>query len=284
MGRLGGTFEVESTAWATLAFCACGGPEEALETLCGILSREQHEDSRVCVNREHPGSYWPTPLAILAWQGSRTSQIAQSRAVHFLLGITGAHFARKPGDPWTHDTALRGWPWIEGAFSWVEPTALCLMAIQATGHGLHDRVHEGIRMILDRQLPHGGWNVGNTLIFGKELRPNPESTGAALACLAGMVKQKMVVRSLEYAQEQVAQLRTPISLGWSLLGLAAWGMWPSNAMALIDRCLANESRYDGYDTSALSLLFLGALAGESDAVVRLFSHSSGRQAPAILSQ
>lgn len=283
-GRLGGTFQVDSTAWGVLAFRACGGSNEILEKVCGILAREQSEDGRLCVTKDHPASYWPTPLAVLAWQDSPASQVAQSRAVRFLLDTSGIHFPRKPDAPWAHNTILKGWPWINDTHSWVEPTATCVIALRATGHGQHDRVHEAIRMILDRQLPHGGWNYGNTLMFGKELHPMPESTGAALTGLAGMVDQNTVSRSLDYLQGEIPRLRTPISLGWSLLGLAAWELWPSNGAALVERCLANQLRYGDYDTSALCLLFLGALAGESHTATPLFLHGGRNQAPAVIGQ
>jgi hypothetical protein len=112
----------------------------------------------------------------------------------------------------------------------------------------------------------------------------PESTGAALTGLAGVVGQEKVARSISYLQGEVDRLRTPISLGWGLLGLAAWDLWPSNGAALVERCLANQTRYGDYDTSALCLLFLGALAGESDTKTALFLPSSRNQAPAVLSQ
>ena len=90
----------------------------------------------------------------------------------------------------------------------------------------------------------------------------PESTGAALTGLGGVVSREKVVRSLDYLEGTANRLGTPISLGWTLLGLAAWGLWPANSLALVERCLANQSRYGEYDTSALCLLFLGALAGK----------------------
>jgi len=284
VGRLGGTFQVDSTAWGILAFYACGGSDEVLERLRALLAREQHRDGRVCVNRDHPASYWPTPLAVLAWQHSPASQVAQHCAVSFLLNTTGMHFPRKLDAPWAHDTTLKGWPWINDTHSWVEPTALAVIALKATGHGQHDRVREAIRMTLDRQLPHGGWNYGNTLMFGKELLPMPESTGAALAGLAGSVNRDQIAQSLNYLQGEIARLRTPISLGWGLLALAAWNLWPSNGMALVERCLANQFRYGDYDTSALCLLFLGALAGETDLKTPLLSHTSNNQTPGIHTQ
>jgi hypothetical protein len=127
-------------------------------------------------------------------------------------------------------------------------------------------------MMLDRQLPHGGWNYGNTTVYGRELHPMPESTGAALAGLAGQVEQGTVARSLDYLQGEVDRLRTPISLGWGLLGLAAWDGWPSNGAALVERCLANQARYGEYDTSALCLLLLAALEGETGIKNTVFPH------------
>jgi hypothetical protein len=226
--------------------------------------QKQHRDGRLCVNNTHPASYWPTPLAILAWQDSPSCREAQQRAIHFLLQTTGFHFPRESDAPTAHDSSLKGWPWVDETHSWVEPTVLGIMALRATGHGKHNRVQEAVNMLMNRQLPHGGWNYGNTLVFGKELHPMPENTGAALASLVAAVDREAVLPSLTYLHNEVARLRTPISLGWGLLGLAAWQMYPPNVVALVERCLENQKRYGEYETSALCLLFLGALAMETD--------------------
>jgi hypothetical protein len=145
---------------------------------------------------------------------------------------------------------------------------------------MHERVQEAVRMLLDRQLPHGGWNYGNTSVFGKELHPMPESTGAALAGLSGAVDRDAVLPSLQYLQGKVAQLQTPISLGWSLLGLASWDLWPPNGAALVERCLANQARYGKYDTAALSLLCLGALSERHEGTTALTPLHVTAQQPA----
>jgi hypothetical protein len=258
-----GQFRADATAWGILASQGLGLSQEDLERHRSRLLLEQQQDGRVRLSSHHPGSYWPTALAILAWQGSPGSHVAHDLAVRFLLNTTGIHFQRKPDDIVTHDTSLRGWPWVEGTHSWVEPTALCLMALRVAGYGGHARASEAVRMILDRQLPHGGWNSGNTLIFGRELHPNPEGTGSALCALVGQVDRQTVTRSLNYLTDEVERLRTPISLGWSLIGLAAWGRWPAKGAVLVERCLANQGRYGGYDTSSLCLLVLGDLAGDA---------------------
>lgn len=280
--RSHGQFRTDATAWGILAFDSANGEQDILERHRARLIREQEEGGRLCVDKEHPDSYWPTALAILAWQNSTQSQTAQKHAIQFLLETTGLHRPRQRYDAATHDPLLKGWPWIAGSHSWIEPTALSVIALKATGLAQHDRIHEAIRMMLDRQLPHGGWNYGSTYIYGKEHLPMPESTGAALTGLAGMVGREKVAQSLVYLQGEHDRLRTPISLGWTLLGLAAWELWPSNGLVLVERCLANQSRYGEYDTSALCLLLLGALAGEKDNHVALLANSTGRPAPTLL--
>lgn len=268
-----GRFRVDATAWGILALKAAGIEDTLIEKHRARLIGEQGKDGRVWLSSEHPESYWPTALAVLALGSSPASRMAQQRAIQFLLGISGVHFAKKPDDLSAHDTNLKGWPWIEDTHSWIEPTASCVMALRAAGYGQHGRVREAIRMILDRQLPHGGWNYGNTSVFGKELHPMPESTGAALVGVAGQVELDTITRSLAYLEGEVDRLRTPVSLGWALLGLAAWKRWPMNGAALVERCSASEARYGSYDTSALCLLLIGALAGEPGTTIPLFLRS-----------
>ena len=151
-----GQFRSDATAWGILASRSLGLSQEDLERHRNrLLLEQQREDGRVRLSPQHPESYWPTALAILAWQNSPASLTAQKLAIQFLLTTTGIHFAKKPESPSAHDTALRGWPWIEDTHSWVEPTATGVMALRMAGHGQHDRVHEAIQMLLDRQLPHG---------------------------------------------------------------------------------------------------------------------------------
>ena len=280
--RPGGQFRVDATAWAILCLRACGERVDSLENDRAKLRAEQLDDGRVSSSKNHPSSYWPTPLAVLAWQDSPTCRTAQEHAIQFLLGSAGDHPTRKATDPWAHNTALKGWPWVEGTHSWIEPTALSLMALRVAGYGGHARASEAVTMILDRQLPHGGWNSGNTLIFGRELHPNPEGTGSALCALAGEVDRKKIIKSLNYLKDEVERLRTPISLGWTLLALAAWDEFPSQGGILVERCLANRSRYGEYDTSALCLLLLGDLAGRGEGKTNVFSPYGVASATGVL--
>ena len=270
-GSPNGNYQIDSTAWGILALSACGEATDLLDQSRNLLLHEQLPDGRLCVDKNHPASFWPTAVAILAWQDSESCREGQQRAVRFLLDTTGFHFPRESDAPSAHDSLLKGWPWVGETHSWIEPTSMAVMALRVTGNGHHDRLREAIRMVLDRQLPQGGWNYGNTLVFGKELHPMPESTGAALAALAGLTERDTVMPSLMYLQNQVSRLQTPISLGWSLLGLAAWQLSPPNADTLVERCFANQGRYGEYETTALCLLILGALAADKTNLVPFLS-------------
>lgn len=254
--RAEGEFRPDATAWSILALSAIGKWPEIHERGRARLSDNQLQDGRVSLSREHPEAYWPTPLAILAWHGSRGHRESQFLAIQFLLSASGRHFVSGPDAPLSHDTSLRGWPWISGSHSMIEPTALSVIALKASGYGEHDRTREAIRMLLDRQLLQGGWNYGNTLVYGQELYPQPGYTGLALCALAGTVSKEEVSKSLDYLKIMLPSVRTPFSLGWALLGLRAWGIRLPNYRPWILDSLTRQEKFGAYDTPNLSLLLL----------------------------
>ena len=254
--KVGGNYRPDATAWAILALTAAGIKEDFLESSLARLVTSQLNDGRVCVSPEHPDVFWPTPLAIIAWQGSNSHLEQQSRAIEFLINTTGLHWQRKADAHTTHDTSIQGWPWVANTFSWAEPTALSLIALQVAGYGGHERAREATRMLMDRQLNQGGWNYGNTIVFGQELRPMPENTGMALNALAGRVAEESIKVSLEYLEFQTQSLRTPLSLGWCLMGLGAWGKRPDNSKERVLDSLKLQKIYGNYTTPLLSLLIV----------------------------
>jgi hypothetical protein len=88
----------------------------------------------------------------------------------------------------------------------------------------------------------------------------PETTGVALSALAGRVPRKTVEGSLAYLTSQVEHLRTPFSLGWSLLGLGAWDERPNRAQEWIFQSLKQQGKYGIYDTTLLGLLLVAFFA------------------------
>ncbi len=260
-GYKGGNYRPDATAWAVLVLAAAEKGADLVESGRLRLRDDQCADGRVRVGSEHPTAFWPTALAILAWHGDKRFQREESNAVKFLLATTGKHWRKKDNDAAGHDTAIRGWPWIEDTHSWVEPTSLALVALDAAGHRENERCREARRMLLDRQLPQGGWNYGNTTVFGEELRPMPESTGMALNALVDQEERSKVEKSIVYLHKRVDTLSTPLSLGWSLLGLSAWGERPSRTRSLLQHCYERQNSLGPYETTQLALL-LAALLGK----------------------
>jgi hypothetical protein len=109
---------------------------------------------------------------------------------------------------------------------------------------------------MDRQLPSGGWNIGSTMIYGRETYPQLHCTGLALSALAGRVEKKDIDRSLAYLKAQVTACRTPLSLCWALFGLGAWGERPREAQHWIFNCLSRQKKFGIYGTTLLSLIIL----------------------------
>jgi len=264
---------VEATVWLALALRVVGGPAaERSQTVGEAVARMQAADGRVSASPLHPGAYSPTSIAILAWHGRPEFAAARRGAVAFLLAHAGEHFPRLPASPLDMDTDLTGWPWIDRTYSWAEPTALALLALESAGEGEHLRAREGRALLLDRQIGSGGWNYGNAQVFGSELRPTPESTGLVLAALAGRAPETAVAASLAYLARVGPALRTPLALGWASLGRAAWRQGsddpddaddPNNPELAIRETLARESRYGSYETADLALLAVAAVAAHS---------------------
>ncbi|GJL52880.1 MAG: hypothetical protein NPIRA02_00120 [Nitrospirales bacterium] len=251
---------MDATAWAMMVLKTQDLESEVVKVAGDRLLDYQMSDGRVVIAVDHPEAVWPTPLAVLAWQNSDAHYDAWQRAVKFLLRSTGVHWKKPDNDTVGHDTLIPGWPWIDQTHSWVTPTSLSMLALTVAGYGEHSRVTAGADLLLDRQLLTGGWNYGNSSVLGTQLRPFPETTGMALNALAGRVPREAVAPSLRYLQGCLPTLRTPLSLGWSILGLQAWSSSPAHTEKWIYETLERGSRYGGHDTASLCVLFAASLA------------------------
>jgi hypothetical protein len=253
-------YRTDSTAWAILAIRedALG---DAVERARSCLAKSQLKDGRVCISDDHPQAFWPTPLSALAWHGSLLHRNNQEQAIQFMLQAAGSIFEKNPNQLFAHDPSLRGWPWIENTFSWVVPTASAILALKLCGYSRHTRVQEAVRLIHDRQLPDGGWNYGNTIVYDQVLLPQPDTTGIALAALSGLVEKGAIEKSLFYLKNEVEHCRTPLSLGWAIIGLSAWQDKPPQSDTWIIESLNLQQTYGVYGTTLLSLLKCAYLSG-----------------------
>lgn len=131
------------------------------------------------------------------------------------------------------DPTKTGWPWVAGTVSWVAPTAMAILAHRAWGRRT-PRLTTAIQMILDRACPQGGWNAGNSEVFGVALDPHPDFTAMSLLALHGQVEggHSIVVKSLDYLAVRLKDVNSLYSLGWATLALRAWQHGEYSAMAV----------------------------------------------------
>jgi hypothetical protein len=218
------------------------------------LAGYQQSDGRVSAIIGFAAAAWPTSLCLLAWKCFQGYRQPIDAGLRFLLSFKGQHQRKSADSPLGHDTSIVGWPWVEQTHSWIEPTSLAMLALKINGYNDHPRTKEAARMLMDRQLSSGGWNYGNTTVFGTELLPIPENTGQALCALRGMTDQASVQRSLGYALRRVRSIRTPMALTWMLYGLGMWSQLPQQWERFIIESLDLQNRYGPFDTVLLSQL------------------------------
>lgn len=243
----------DGMAWAALGLRVHQAAPDLVERLERGLAERQQTDGRVPLVEAFPRAWWPTSLSMLAWQGSSDYSRHSDLATQFLLHHRGA-VTETQSPILGHDTTIHGWPWIGDTHSWVEPTSLALMALFAHGVRTHPSVREGVEVLRNRMLPEGGWNYGNTMVYGAILRPMPECTGVALCALKDEMSEDEVGKSLEYIRDEYADVRTPLSLGWAIMGLTAWGDRPADVEASVAESLALQERYGPFETSLIGLL------------------------------
>ena len=279
------TGATEPTALVALALAA-HGQRDAARQAADWLAVTQATDGSVSVRRNTDGPRWPTSLSVLAWHVVDRVAFAEriDRAVTWMLSIRGKTQARS--SEIHHDSTLAAWPWVVGTHAWIEPTALHVLALKATGYGDHPRVREAVRMLVDRQIPGGGCNYGNTGVLGQTLWPHVQPTGLALWALGGEnLGAGRIKASVAWLQQALCQRTTCMSLAWGLLGLRAQDAHlgdtiPSGAADWIEQAHARNAagQCSAYKT-ALLLLAAGAVAGRDCLIAPKFRDRSTSWGP-----
>lgn len=269
----------EPLALAALAMVGADRVGDALPLL-DKLCELQSPAGALGIYEGQAAPHWGTSLAILAWTAAikskqppaddvaRRYQAAVVQGCRFLLSIEGKTIDQgepgKPGEAVSHNTMLVGWPWIESTHSWQEPTAFCFLALKAAGMRAHPRCEEALRLLLDRILPGGGCNYGNTIVLGQVLRPHIQPTGILLTAIAGDADNNdRVLKSVAWLQQAIDERTTTASLAYALMGLAAHGKAVPDADARLARALELPTAKLGAWLPRIPLSVLAALGPKS---------------------
>ena len=191
----------------------------------------QRRDGAWPAFRGDPGASWTTALVLCALNGTGDFASARESAFRWLVaerGREGHWFWR-----WKFKTADRkvrfdpekyGWPWTPGSASWVIPTAFSVIALKQYTvcnrlEASEKRIRLGVEMLLDRVCVAGGWNSGNSLVYGVPLRPHVEATAIALLALQDEHRSVMIDKSLDLLKRRAASVDAITSLAWCILSL-----------------------------------------------------------------
>jgi len=270
----GGPASSEPTALAVMALSAQGRHLAAAKGI-GWLAELQAADGSVGPTASQATPGWPTSLAVLAAQYAADSGGALpttakrfdiDRAVGWILQTRGEALPRT--SEMGHDMTLVGWPWVENTHSWIEPTALHVLALKAVGRGDHPRAREAVRLMIDRLLPDGGCNYGNTVVMNQVLRPHLQPTGLTMLALAGETNaDPRIAKSLNYLARELSPRTPAASLAYGLMGLAAHG-WPQDSANSWLEAAYRRTIALGSSPHRLALIALAAMDAQSPLNVR----------------
>jgi uncharacterized protein (DUF362 family) len=190
-------------------------------------------DGAYRLGRGREEAIWPTALVLFvqAALGAPAEEI--QRTATRLLEVRG----RRPDDKQSAevndiDLNLVGWPWAEGNFSWVEPTAWACLALRRAGYARQPRVQEGLQLLLDRTADEGGINYGNRRILGRKTEPIPGPTALMLLALQGQADHPRVAASVAYLQEHARHGEDLEHLCWAKLALDLYREQPGVSVFL----------------------------------------------------
>ena len=157
------------------------------------------------------------------------SEHAQTNAV-LIRGLQGVKGFRidAPNNSNRQNNKLQGWSWIPATFSWVEPTAWALLALKKcqriSGAQIdRGRLSEAETLLLDRSCVLGGWNYGNSNMFGTELHAYVSTTAVALLALQDRSGEPSVQRGLDFLSAQSTWERSSYSMSLARIALNVMG-------------------------------------------------------------
>ncbi len=225
---------VEPTAWVAL------GPVRVASGAIEWLAGAERVDGWYADDRHAPVNYGANALVLLALLASGKATPAAQRLARQLLDVKGLALPQSPA--LRQDNSLQAWPWVGGTFSWVEPTAWCLLALKraakcqaATSAEIATRADEAEKLLVDRACAGGGWNYGNAHVLGKDLRPYVPTTALALLALQDRRNVPEVQASLTFLARHADTERSGLALALTSLCLRIFEEDDHAALAAVER-------------------------------------------------
>ncbi len=134
------------------------------------------------------------------------------------------------------DTSLQAWSWTRGTFSWVDPTAWCMLALKrwpGLPEATRARVAVAEEVLRDRVCPGGGWNFGNGEVYGQGLPAHVPTTAAGVLALQDRSGDPLVQSAVAFLERAALLEGSTTALALSALALASVGRPSSRIVAAL---------------------------------------------------
>jgi uncharacterized protein (DUF362 family) len=209
--------------------------QSTIERGLEFLQRNRAPDASYRLAAGGAEAVWPTALVLFTQAALGLAADAFRATALRLLAIKG-ETVNDPDASNVQDINIQlvGWPWREGNFSWVEPTAWAVLALRRSGFAKQPRVQEGERLLVDRAFDEGGINYGNRRVFGRTTAPVPGPTALMLLALQHR-EHPRIESALAYLEKQAPAGGDLEHLCWAKLALHSHGQ---QAAWLDDRIVA----------------------------------------------
>jgi squalene cyclase len=227
----------EVTALALLALRSAAADTTITDKAKDWLVKRQLADGSWPLNDSAKGPSWSTALAILALSGLAEERDRVVKAGSWVLEQAGGKpgllarligFLRGQKKVVRLNQDLIGWPWTTDNFSWIEPTSYCLIALkkvqqQLPAEKVQERIAQAELMIYDRMCDDGGWNYGNSEVYGEKLWPYPDTTALALIATQDRRERQENQRSLRLLNDLAVKANSGLALSWASICFTLYG-------------------------------------------------------------
>jgi uncharacterized protein (DUF362 family) len=188
----------------------------------GALERHRQPDGGYRLADGRPEAGWPTAVALFTRLGLGAKPDELTPTVERVLAVESRVMKK---DPETKDMendidlSLVGWPWAAANFGWVEPTSWSVLALRAAGLEGHERVQQGLKLLLDRAFDTGGANYGNRVVLGTATEPIPGPSAVLLLAVQGGADHPRVDASVGYLRVHALKATDLEHLAWARIAL-----------------------------------------------------------------
>jgi len=237
--QAGKSSRLEPTCWALMALARVDG-----RTLDAEVLRQWPTDQRWLADVPGaPANIGFNGLAALSLMSDPRGSAGAQLIGRLILAAKGKRLDQST--VLRQDNSLQAWSWVDGTFSWVEPTCWCLLLVKKLRRQLGDeaeyRIRIGEAMLRDRACLDGGWNYGSSNVYGQELFPYVSTTALGLIAMQDHATDPVVLRARERLEADYASEPTPMSLALTAIALETHKRPRDGARALLSKHLSSPS-------------------------------------------